>query len=270
MEQGQKLFVRSGTKRRLRRLRDVEVEVVSVEDNSAFVKCRRCDDGKFLKLKKNQLVTGGAMEHSEEGGGGGLREEEQQAILKYQRELLDLEDLIPWNCVTPAWKTKRNPWRKRITESRTLQDIGEGVKDLLRYLLWGREQRLVHSPFLWGVEIDEICSDNANCEAFDALWKRLSLEIQRWIHAHTKQHPSGMHFVSPELSQRTARLALQTLKSAVVKGEDALRQVPLADILHHDPEALKRLKDLLIQEKGKQNSSVAAMNSIKKQKPEHC
>jgi len=58
--------------------------------------------------------------------GDNSREQEKQAIAKYQRELLDLEDLIPWSCVSSAWRGKRNSWRKRVTTSRTLQDIGEG------------------------------------------------------------------------------------------------------------------------------------------------
>jgi len=124
---------------------------------------------------------------------------------------------------------------------------------------------LIHCPFLWGTEIDEVCNESSNHTSFAALWKRLSLEIQQWI--QTKHQTGGPIPGNPELSQRTARLALRTLKAAVAKGEDALRQVPLADLVHHDPEALKRLKDLVILEKSKHNSSIGVTSpSIKKQK----
>lgn len=144
------------------------------------------------------------------------------------------------------------------------------MKELLRYLVWGKEHRLLHCPFLWGAEIDEACNESENQTSFASLWKRLSLEIQQWI--QTKHQTGGPLPSNPELTQRTARLALRTLKAAVAKGEDALRQVPLADLVHHDPEALKRLKDLVILEKSKQNSSAVGLSSplIKKQKQEQC
>lgn len=41
----------------------------------------------------------------------------KEVVRVIRRELLGLEESIPWNCVTPAWKNTRPAWRRGLQRS---------------------------------------------------------------------------------------------------------------------------------------------------------
>lgn len=127
------MIVKTGRKRSLRCLEGVEVEIIAQKEDNSIVTCRRVDDGKIVKLSRALLKPKAEVEEGKTFMAClypimrvlGRREERQKWLAHFRTEILDLEDLIPWNSVTKSWKQKRGSWRKRILASITLQDIGE-------------------------------------------------------------------------------------------------------------------------------------------------
>ena len=119
------------------------------------------------------------------------------------------------------------------------------LKELLRCLVWERDQHIGHSVLKWENEIDEMCSDSSDCKRFSKLWRKLSNDIHQWI----QDRAGGTHLPEPSVSRRRAELALHRMKKAMVEGKAALRQIPLDAILHDDAVALGHLKSMISAEK---------------------
>ncbi|GMH44700.1 hypothetical protein BSKO_12652 [Bryopsis sp. KO-2023] len=174
--------------------------------------------------------------------------ETQESIHSIRKQMLDLEEFIPWNAVTKAWKSRRPAWRRNVRGAESVMELAERLKDLLLSLVWEKSWKVAHGGRAWENEVEEIVKGKEEQKKFVTLWETISREIRRWI--QERDHaPQPFSVRMPP--HKTARIALAALEQAAPHKKQAIEQVPLEAITNFDVEGLQHLKNLLLENKSK-------------------
>eukprot|EP00803_Ostreobium_quekettii_P004012 evm.model.scf_1445.1 EVM.evm.TU.scf_1445.1 scf_1445:1000-5471(-) len=265
---GERMIVRSGNKRGGSSMANIEVVVLALE-MGGWAHCRRCDTGAVVKLPQKWLAPlAGGMTGTPRKGSNRKRSLDQMgspfaaqdvqaltsedpnrdvhdALHRIRKEILDLEEYIPWNAVSRNWKNRRATWRKSVRASEAVTDLATRLRDLLGALLWDRTWKTAHGGRIWEHETEECCRGHAEVDQLANLWDNIVREVRRWIQERDVPPQPITANVSPD---QTARLAMAGLEEAVLKGEEGLRQVPLDAITNCSIRSLKTVKEYYLEE----------------------
>ncbi|KAK9868701.1 hypothetical protein WJX84_004043 [Apatococcus fuscideae] len=168
-----------------------------------------------------------------------------------RRELVQLEEAVPWTAVRKHWRTKRSSWRRSVREAYSAVAMAACLRDLQAALLAhplpghppaGREA-LNLGP-VWQQSLASCLDGGEKHAMLLALWNDFKKQVSLWLGAISMQP----QMISTQLSRTKAARALRALMRAEAQGAEAVMQVPLDAILIGDGEALETMKAILSQE----------------------
>lgn len=85
-----------------------------------------------------------------------LDAETQEIVHQVRKQMLDLEEFIPWNAVSKAWKSRRPGWRKTVRSTERISELAERLRDLLSTLVWEKSWKAAHGGRAWENEVEMI------------------------------------------------------------------------------------------------------------------
>lgn len=85
-----------------------------------------------------------------------LDAETQENVHQIRKQMLDLEEFIPWNAVSKAWKSRRPGWRRMVRAAERVIELAERLRDLLMSLVWEKSWKVAHGGRTWENEVDAI------------------------------------------------------------------------------------------------------------------
>lgn len=120
----------------------------------------------FLDLDWMNWLVSGAVNHLNEYASTvslfvlmhapDLDAETQEIVHQVRKQMLDLEEFIPWNAVSKAWKSRRPGWRKTVRSTERISELAERLKDLLSTLVWEKSWKAAHGGRAWENEVEMI------------------------------------------------------------------------------------------------------------------
>ncbi|KAK9841599.1 hypothetical protein WJX74_008537 [Apatococcus lobatus] len=167
-----------------------------------------------------------------------------------RKELLQLEEAIPWTAVRKHWRTKRSAWRRAVRDADSAAAMAGCLRDLHMALLvhaypghTGGRSTLNLGP-VWQQSLASCLDGGEKHAMLLALWNDFKKQVSLWLGAISIQ-PTG---TAVQPSRTKAARALRALLQAETQGAEAVMQVPLDAILNGDSEALETMKAILSQE----------------------
>lgn len=160
-----------------------------------------------------------------------------------QREMLELEETIPWNCVKKIWKNKRATWRRQVKQTIHISDLGMKVKELKNAMLINDNSLEGCGPE-WASLLDRCIKGLGTPAQLDLVWDRLKTGVQSWMYF---TFPVSTH---EEIDSVPTTIALKTLHEAVLVPDCSdkalnLLQVPLESMIGPHPERLGSIRESL-------------------------
>ncbi|KAL4425011.1 hypothetical protein ABPG77_002896 [Micractinium sp. CCAP 211/92] len=157
----------------------------------------------------------------------------REAMRCMRLEVLGLEDVIPWDSVRRAWKTRRTTWRRQVKQTEVLSEFALRLKELRAALLTD-EQPLPGCGSTWRAQLEVCIQGKGSYGLLAAAWEELRSTVRNWLEGRNK--PAA---VSAAALQAGAVRAVRAMQAALGGGaggdaDSALLQVPLESIVGHD------------------------------------
>lgn len=170
-------------------------------------------------------------------------------VRSLQREMLELEEAIPWNCVRKIWKNKRATWRRQVKQTIHVSGFALKVKELKHAVLIDDSVLMGCGPE-WTSAVERCAQGLGSASQFHSIWDEMKACIQSWIYFTS---PTPAH---AEIDSLPTSLALKTLREAMVSTDrpdkaSILLQVPLESMIGPHSQRLASIRDILEVEKQK-------------------
>lgn len=150
------------------------------------------------------------------------------AVKQLRKELLQMEEEVPWKEVVDRWKAVRQRWSKTLKVAETPQQFAGLMAELHDHLRTDKASGLFASNGPWEAGLMACVRGEAGMSALLGLWEDMKTAIQTWLAAGSL--PGGLD----ALDRQTYEQAVATyavLQEAASKGLESLEQVPLDQIL---------------------------------------
>lgn len=164
-------------------------------------------------------------------------------VRSLQTEMLELEEVIPWNYVKKIWKNKRATWRRQVKQTNHISGFAMKMKELKQAMLIDENIVMGCGPE-WTSCLDLCAKDLGSSSQLDSVWDELKTAIQSWIYFTSTMSTHG------EIDSLPASMALKTLQAALLSTESSHRastllQVPLESMIGLHSERLVSVRDSL-------------------------
>ncbi|EFJ44705.1 hypothetical protein VOLCADRAFT_106298 [Volvox carteri f. nagariensis] len=97
----------------------------------------------------------------------------KELVRAIRRDLLALEEAVPWNCVNPSWKNARPGWRRSLQRNVDLHDA----------LMTEKSQGLFARRGAWETRLRELADGGNNYASLQVLWSEMAEGIKVWLAA---------------------------------------------------------------------------------------
>lgn len=160
-----------------------------------------------------------------------------------QAEMLEFEEMIPWNCVRKIWKNKRATWRRQVRQTVYISGFSIRIKELKQAILIEDNSIMGCGPE-WASCLDLCYRGLGSSGQLDSVWDELKTAIQSWMYFNSPVSTRG------EIDSLPASIALETLHTAVQLTESSdkastLLQVPLESMIGLHSERLMSIRESL-------------------------
>jgi len=186
---------------------------------------------------------------------GTTPEQKAWLIARVQKDVLQLEERVPWILAKLSWQRTRNEWRNAVQQCCTAEQLVPQLCALNHALhhtraspgsLQGRHRTLGGGRYggmaaLLETLALEVSAGRAVHSMLDARWDEARGDIETWLESQGSVRLQGM-------GDTVARAAI-ALEKAAKKGEEALLQVPLEAMLGNNASAMSVLRDVLQRER---------------------
>jgi hypothetical protein len=164
-------------------------------------------------------------------------------VRSLQTEMLELEEVIPWNHVKKIWKNKRAAWRRQVKQTNHISGFATKIKDLKQAMLIDDNVFMGCGPE-WTTCLDLCAQDLGSSSQLDSVWDELKTAIHSWIYFTS---PVSIH---GEIDSLPASIALEALQGAVLSTPSShkastLLQVPIESMIGLHSERLLGVRDSL-------------------------
>lgn len=181
------------------------------------------------------------------GGGRGaplapqrpLDARQREAVRTLKAEALQLEDVVPWDCVRRTWRGRRTNWRRQLQAGETFQELAARLRELRSVLLVEDGAWAGCGPS-WQAQLDACVQGRGSCALLVAVWDELRGTVWAWL--------GGRHgpAITPAQVQAGVSRAMAAMQAAARAGDaDALLQVPLEAIVCGDVGGLAAVRQAI-------------------------
>lgn len=163
-----------------------------------------------------------------------------------QRQLVEVEDSVPWTAVRKHWKGKRNGWRKAVRQASSVLELGKCIKEL-KAALCSDSSAAVECSTTWQESLDDCCQGSGSHLLLRGVWGELQPKIFEWL--QSRSSPRKGAALSVQDSVQRGITAMQQVFWATGGSADAIAQVPLEQICNYEADTAKAIRDKLFKDR---------------------
>ena len=174
---------------------------------------------------EQQVRKPAPIKHQGIGGQDYIRDA-QLGVL--QQEMLELEEVIPWNCVRKIWKNKRATWRRQVKQMSHVPGLASKIKEL-KYAILMDDNALLGCGPEWSSKLDTCLQGMGSSQQLTAIWDEMKTSVQTWMYSASKINNVG------EIDSIPTTIAMNAMKNALqscgAQRGSSLLQVPIESMI---------------------------------------
>jgi hypothetical protein len=173
---------------------------------------------------EHQVRKPAPLKHHSVGGQGYNIDAQFSAL---QREMLELEEVIPWNCVRKIWKNKRATWRRQVKQMSHIPGLASKIKELKSAILMDDNLLLGCGPE-WSSKLDVCLQGMGSSLQLTAIWDEMKTSVQTWMYSASRMSNIG------EIDSIPTTIAVNAMKNALQScgaQRSSLLQVPIESMI---------------------------------------
>ena len=176
-----------------------------------------------------------------------------------QKQLMEVEDSVPWTAVRKHWKGKRNSWRKAVRQASSVPELGKCIKEL-KAALCSDSNAAVECSTTWQESLEDCCQGNGSHLLLHGVWGELQPKIFEWLQSRHSPRKAAATLLQDSVQRGI--LAMQQVFWTSDGSADAMAQVPLEQICNYEADTAKAIRDKLCKERKALLSSSNATPSL--------